>query len=143
VKIAALISWTQSIEGQALILRPPSGYRLVEADLSPFAYAGAVAEAKYLQAEAKLVHQYPHYAKIWIKPFDFRGYAAASWKFSWQDSGVGKIVVLEFLVTLNTKVGPQAYALSVSSPQPNFAATVVLFKEMLKTFHPLIPHTAG
>jgi hypothetical protein len=143
VKIAALSSWTQSIQGQALLLRPPSGYRFVEADLSPFAYAGALAEAKYLQAQAKLLHLYPNYAKIWIKPIDFRGYAAASWKFSWQEAGVGKIVVLEILVTLNTKVGAQSYALSVSSPLPKFPDTVLLFREMLPTFHPLIPHAAG
>jgi tRNA A-37 threonylcarbamoyl transferase component Bud32 len=142
VKMAAPIGWTQNIEGQAMYLRPPSGYRFVEADLQAFAYAGPVAEAKYLQAQSRAAHEYPHYAKIWIKPFDFRGYAAASWKFSWREAGVGKIVVLEYLVTLDTKAGAQPYGLSVSSPLPKFPATVVLFKQMLKTFHPLIPPSA-
>jgi hypothetical protein len=125
-----------------MYLRPPSGYRFVEANLQAFAYAGPVAEAKYLQAQARADHEYAHYAKIWIKPFDFRGYSAASWKFSWQEAGVGKIVVLEFLFTLDTKAGAQPYAMSVSSPLPKFPAAVVLFKQMLKTFHPLIPPSA-
>jgi hypothetical protein len=139
VKIAAPTSWTQDVSGQAVFLRPPSGSRFVEVNLSAFAFAGAVAEAKYLQAQAKLSDQYPGYTKIWIKAFDFRGYTAASWKFSWQETGVGKVVVLEFLVTLNTKAGAQAYALSVSSPLLNFPVTVLLFKQMVKTFHPLLP----
>jgi hypothetical protein len=137
--IAAPDAWRLRTEGQAAYLDPPTGSADFEISLSPFTYDRPVREARYQQATAVAAGEYPGYSPVAIQPADFRGAAAAAWRFSWTQASAGRTAVLTILVTLPTSAGSQPYALSVSAPPEYFAAARAAFGKSLSTFRPLPP----
>lgn len=136
---AAPDAWQLRTRGQNAFLDPPTGRAQIEISLSPFTYERPVREARDQQATAVAADEYPGYRKIAIEAADFRGAAAASWRFSWKPAGTARISVLAILVTLPTSAGSQPYALSVSAPSAGFAAAKSVFAKTLSTFRPLPP----
>jgi tRNA A-37 threonylcarbamoyl transferase component Bud32 len=137
--IAAPDGWQLRTQGQMAYLEPAAGRAYLEVSLSPFAYPGPVAEARYQQATALAAHEYPGYRGAVIQPTEFMGASAASWRYSWKAAGAARTSVLAILVTLPTSAGSQPYALRVSAPSAYFAAARVDFEKALPTFRPLPP----
>jgi hypothetical protein len=137
--IAAPDAWQLRTQSQNVFLDPPAGRAQIEISLSPFRYERPVREARDQQAAALAAEEYPGYRKVAIEPADFRGTAAASWRFSWKPAGQARTAVLAILVTLPTSAGSQPYALSVSAPSASFAAAKSVFERTLSTFQPLPP----
>jgi hypothetical protein len=126
-----------SSSGLLTYLEPPKGNAYIEVDLTPFAYPGPVAEARYLQAQAKADHVYPQYHLLAIKLASFRGVPEGTWRFHWQQAGIGRTGVLQVLFTLKTAAGKQPYDLTVSAPAVNFGNADAIFQKALRTFKPL------
>jgi hypothetical protein len=137
--MAAPDAWQLRTHGQNVFLDPPAGRAEIEISLSPFSYERPVREARDQQATALAADTYPGYRKLAIEPADFRGTAAASWRFSWRPAGPARTTVLAILVTLPTSAGRQPYVLSVSAPSASFAAAKSVFEKALSTFRPLPP----
>jgi serine/threonine protein kinase len=137
--IAAPDAWQLRTRGQNVFLDPPAGRAQIEISLSPFRYERPVREARDQQAAALAADEYPGYRKVAIEAADFRGTAAASWRFNWKPPGQARTAVLAILVDLPTSAGSQPYALSVSAPSASFAAAKSVFARTLSTFQALPP----
>ena len=135
--IAVPKQWQARIQGQAVALEPPAGGGGIEVSLAPFMAAQPIGQARQEQAAAILGGQYPGYRRTAIEPTEFRGRAAAAWRFTWRSGALSHTTVLTLLVTLPTAAGDQPYALSVSAPTLYFPAARKIFDTALTTFRPL------
>jgi len=132
--IAVPDGWQVSRQGLVTYLDSPSGGMRAEVNLTPFAFAGPVREARLQRREALLRGQYPGYAGI-IVPGTFDGAADALWRFGYRQPA-GRVVVLDLLVRLATSAGKQSYAVSMSAPKPGAPAAARVFRKLLQTFRP-------
>jgi eukaryotic-like serine/threonine-protein kinase len=131
--------WHQRLSGQAAYFKAPGTAAYIEVSMRPFAYRQPGREAHALQAQALAARQYPGYVRNGIRAAKFEGAPAATWRFSWKPAGAARTAVLTLLATLPTPAGPQAYALTVSSPAASFAAAKAAFGQALVTFQPRPP----
>jgi hypothetical protein len=136
-KIAIPVAWQMRADGLQTYFYPPAGSAYIEADLASFAYAKPARQVLYLQAQAKADHAYDLYALVAIRSASFRGVPEASWRFHWQETGVGRIAVLQTLFTLPTSAGKQSYDLTESAPALTFPVVNTIFGQALRTFTPL------
>jgi hypothetical protein len=135
--IAVPASWLVTRQGLATYLRPPAGSALIEISLATFTYLRPPREAAFLQAQALEQDQYPGYRLVAMRARTFLGSPGATWRFSWDRGGTGRMDVLKVLLTVTTRAGPQPYVLTVSAPRAGFAAAAGIFRRALRTFQPL------
>jgi hypothetical protein len=135
--IAVPEGWQARVQGQAVALEPPAGGGGIEVSLAPFTAVQPTGQARQEQAAAIAGGQYPGYRLTAIEPAEFRGRAAAAWRFTWRSGALSRTTVLTLLVTLPTSAGPQPYALSVSAPTLYFPAARKVFDTAVTTFRPL------
>jgi hypothetical protein len=135
--VAAPASWQITRAGLVTYLKPPAGNAHIEISLAPFSYLRPLREAGFLNAQAARQGQYPGYRLVTIGTRMFLGAPAAAWRFSWDQAGVGRVDVMELLVTENTQAGAQPYVLTVSAPSAGFPAAEAIFHRALQTFRPL------
>jgi hypothetical protein len=126
-KVAVPASWQLTTQGLVSYLRPPSGRAYIEISLEPFTYPGPLREAAYLQAQALRQDLYPGYRLVAIRPGTLLGHPDAAWRFS----------ELQWLVSVPTPAGTQAYELAVSAPSPAFTWALTVFRRAMLTFQPL------
>ena len=110
---------------------------VIKLSLAPFTAAQPTAQARQEQAAAIAAGRYPGYRRTAIEPSEFRGRAAAAWRFTWRSGAVSRTTVLALLVTLPASAGAQPYALSVSAPTLHFPAARKVFDTALTTFRPV------
>ena len=135
--IAVPKQWQARVQGQAVALGPPAGGGGIEVSLAPFTAAQPIGQARQEQAAAILGGQYPGYRRTAIEPTEFRGRAAAAWRFTWRSGALSRTTVLTLLVTLPAAAGAQPYTLSVSAPTLTFPDARKVFDTALTTFRPL------
>jgi hypothetical protein len=135
--IAAPATWQIVRAGLATYLKPPGANAYIEISLAPFTHPRPLREAGFLNAQAAAQGQHPGYRLIAIGTRTFLGGPAAAWRFSWDLAGLGRVDVLELLVTGNTQAGTQPYVLTVSAPSAGFPAAEAIFRRALRTFQPL------
>jgi hypothetical protein len=119
------------------MLGPPAGGGGIEVSLASFTAAQPTGQARREQAAAIAGGEYPGYRLTAIEPAEFRGRAAAAWRFTWRSGVLSRTTVLTLLVTLPTAAGAQPYTLSVSAPSLAFPAARKVFDTALTTFRPL------
>jgi eukaryotic-like serine/threonine-protein kinase len=132
--IAVPDAWQASRQGLVTYLTSPSGGTRAAVSLTPFTLPDPVREARLQRREAIRQGRYPGYAGI-IVPGTFHG-AADAWRRFGYRQPVGRVAVLDLLVSLATSAGDQPYALSMSAPKPDAPAAAQVFQEMLQTFQP-------
>ena len=135
--IAVPAQWQAHVQGDAVELEPPGGGEVIKLSLAPSTAAQPTAQARQEQAAAIAAGRYPGYRRTAIEPSEFRGRAAAAWRFTWRSGAVSRTTVLALLVTLPTSAGAQPYALSVSAPTLHFPAARKVFDTALVTFRPV------
>jgi eukaryotic-like serine/threonine-protein kinase len=135
--IAVPAQWQAHVSGQEVELEPPAGGEGIEVSLAPFTAAQPAAQARREQAAAIAAGQYPGYRRTAIEATEFRGRAAAAWRFTWRSGAIARTTVLTVLVTLPTPAGAQPYALSVAAPTLRFPAARKVYDTALTTFRPL------
>jgi hypothetical protein len=136
-KVAVPASWQLTTQGLVSYLRPPSGRAYIEISLEPFTYPGPLREAAYLQAQALRQDLYPGYRLVAIRPGTLLGHPDAAWRFSELQGGTKRVGVLQWLVSVPTPAGTQAYELAVSAPSPAFTWALTVFRRAMLTFQPL------
>jgi hypothetical protein len=136
-KVAVPASWQLTTQGLVSYLRPPSGRAYIEISLEPFTYPGPLREAAYLQVQALRQDLYPGYRLVAIRPGTLLGQPDAAWRFSWLQGGTKRVDVLQWLVSVPTSAGAQAYELAVSGPSPVFSWALTVFRRAMVTFQPL------
>jgi hypothetical protein len=136
-KVAVPASWQLTTQGLVSYLRPPSGRAYIEISLQPFTYPGPLREAAYLQVQALRQDLYPGYRLVAIRPGTLLGQPDAAWRFSWLQGGAKRVDVLQWLVSVPTPAGTQAYELAVSGPSPAFSWALTVFRRAMLTFQPL------
>jgi len=136
-KVAVPASWQLTTQGLVSYLRPPSGRAYIEISLEPFTYPGPLREAAYLQVQALRQDLYPGYRLVAIRPGALLGQPGAAWRFSWLQGGTKRVDVLQWLVSVPTSAGTQAYELAVSCPSPAFSWALTVFRRAMLTFQPL------
>ena len=136
-KVAVPASWQLTTQGLVSYVRPPSGGAYIEISLEPFTFPGPLREAAYLQAQALRQELYPGYRLVAIRPGTLLGQPDAAWRFGWVQGGTKRIDVLQWVVSVPTSAGTQAYELAVSAPSPTFGWALTVFRRAMLTFQPL------
>jgi eukaryotic-like serine/threonine-protein kinase len=136
-RIAVPDSWQATRNGATSVMSGPAGADAIDVSVAPFTFPKPLREAHFLQARALAQGTYPGYQLIALLPTRFRGAAAAAWRFSWQQPGLGRTAVLELVFRLPTAAGPQAYTLAVSAPRAGFALARAIFATAVRTFRPV------
>jgi hypothetical protein len=136
-QVAAPASWHLTRQGPTTYLRPPAGGSVIAISLAPFTAAQPQQEASVLAGQAVQPGRYPGYRLIAISPAIFQHSPAATWRFGWREPGVGRVQVLELLVSITTGSVTQPYVLSVSAPALGFPHAVTVYRRVLQTFRPL------
>jgi hypothetical protein len=136
-KVAVPASWQLTTQGLVSYLRPPSGRAYIEISLEPFTYPGPLRQAAYLQAQALRQDLYAGYRLVAIRPGTLLGQPDAAWRFGWLQGGTKRVDVLQWLVSVPTSAGTQAYELAASAPSPAFSWALTVFRRAMLTFQPL------
>jgi hypothetical protein len=123
--------------GLQTYLRPALGGARMEVDLAPFAAAGPLKEARYLQSSAIAHHRYRRYHLISILLQRFHGRPAALWTFWWKPLNWPRRDVREIIFTAQTAVGPQPYIVSMAAPAAAVAYASHILRVAIRTFSPL------
>jgi eukaryotic-like serine/threonine-protein kinase len=137
--IALPAGWQVTTQGQDMLADAPASGERMEVSVAPFTYPSPVREARYEQAVALAVGDYPKYRKASIGAATFQGTTGANWRFSWKPPASSRTEARSLLVTLPTTAGPQSFELSVFAPSPQFAAARAMFTTSLSTFSTLAP----
>ncbi|HEY4465437.1 MAG TPA: protein kinase [Streptosporangiaceae bacterium] len=135
--VAVPVTWTVVNRGSATHFYGPGVHTFLEIDLTPHAYADMVTEARTLADRTQAQGHFPGYQAIGIRPVSLRGMNAASWEFTWQDPGVGRVHVLDLMFIADTPAGRQSYALYMTAPERAWPRTLAAFDEEMRTFRPV------
>jgi len=133
--IAVPGTWQASTKGLITQVSSPAGNARLEINLTSFAFANPVREARSQQLHAIVHGTFPGYRGLGITAGVFRAAPDAAWHFSWRQ-GIGRTSADDLLVSLTTTAGEQSYALSVAAPRLNWFAAYGVYLEMLRTFQP-------
>jgi len=134
--MAAPTGW-QLTPGLHSVIKPVPGSTKLMVDMSPFAVAGPVHEAKRLQAAAIARNRYPNYHLLSITSGIFHGWSAATWTFKWRPVNGSRIHVTKIIFTAHTSAGPQPYVLTMSAHVAQMAAAAKVFTVAKRTFRRL------
>jgi PsbP len=122
---------------QRVFFDDPDGVSNVEVDLTAHTKSSMVAEAQYLQSQTLAQGTFPGYKQIRISAEDVRGTPGAIWEFDYTTSAGTVTRVEDILFVLQTKNGPQSYAILATSPTSVWQSTMLpRVEDMLKTFQP-------
>jgi len=134
-------AWQQSVSALSAHLNQISRSFHLTVNLAPWAFAGPLAQAEYLQRQA--ARSDPGFTELFVGVIGFRavgGYTsapAAELKFRWTKPSTGSVTELVILVTLATKAGPQPYAFTLVAPSATFGSASSVLYTAMPTFRPL------
>jgi hypothetical protein len=134
--VAVPVTWTAVSKRNATHFYAPGVHTYLEIDLTPHTYADMVTEARTLANLTQQKGDFPGYQEIGIRPVNLRGMNAASWEFTWQDPGVGRVHVLDLMYIASTPAGRQSYALYMTAPERAWSRSLAAFDEEMHTFRP-------
>jgi eukaryotic-like serine/threonine-protein kinase len=135
-RLAVPQRWTASVSGLVTYFRGTAGGNFLEVDLSRQAFPSSVTEAHWLQGKTLSQGKFPGYQRYSLGPVQVDGSSGALWSFSWQEQGVGRVFVQDYLFRLSTSGGSQAYALYVSGPIADDQQDVQIANEAVQSFQP-------
>lgn len=135
-RLAVPQGWTASVSGVVTYFRGTTGGNFLEVDLSRQAFPTSLTEAHWLQGKTLSQGKFPGYQRYSLGPAQVDGSSGALWSFSWQEKGVGRIFVQDYLFRLSTSGGSQAYALYVSGPMADSQQDVQIADEAVQSFQP-------
>jgi eukaryotic-like serine/threonine-protein kinase len=134
--------WTVKRSGYRTYFYDPSGNANVLIDLTPHTYQNMLKEAGYIRDQNLngTPDPFPGYKPLTggnsgISAATVRGTSGAFWKFTWTDNGVTQ-EVFDLVFILQTKNGPQSYALYFTGPASQWNALHTDFNPMAETFGP-------
>jgi Protein kinase domain len=135
--IATPTDWTQSTSGDQTSLSDPSATQTnILIDLTPHTYPNSMLEeAKYIRRQSLLEGHFPGYSGLGLQAETIRGTHGAWWKFTWDDNGIRQEAI-DLLFILQTKAGPQSYALYMTAPANTWVHMRPAFDEAAETFQP-------
>ncbi|HSR86326.1 MAG TPA: protein kinase [Streptosporangiaceae bacterium] len=134
-------AWQQSVSALSAHLNQISRTFQLTVNLAPWAFAGPLAQAEYLQRQA--ARSDPGFMELSAGVIGFRavgGYTSAptaELKFRWIKPSTGSVTELVILVTLATKAGPQPYAFTLVAPSATFGSASAALYTATPTFRPL------
>ena len=140
-EIGMPVLWKQSISGLSAYLSEPVTNFHLTVNLAHWTYAGALAEAQYLQA--KYAKADPGYKLLALAAIGFKSIGgfeaapAAELKFKWTKPSTGIVTELVVLVTLTTKSGVQPYSCTLWAPTATYSLADGVFQKAMPTFRPL------
>jgi hypothetical protein len=134
--VAVPVTWTVVSKEKATHFYAPGVHTFLEIDLTPHTYADMVTEARTLANQSQAQGHFPGYQEIAIRPVKLRGMNAASWEFTWQEPGVGRVHVLDLMYIADTQSGRQSYALYMTAPERAWTRSLAAFDEEMRTFRP-------
>jgi tRNA A-37 threonylcarbamoyl transferase component Bud32 len=135
-RLAVPQGWTASVSGLVTYFRGTTGGNFLEVDLSKQAFPSPVTEAHWLQGKTLSQGKFPGYQRYSLGPVQVDGSSGALWSFNWQEQGVGRVFVQDYLFRLSTSGGSQAYALYVSGPIADYQQDVQIGNEAVQSFQP-------
>jgi hypothetical protein len=135
--VAVPVTWTAVSRGKTTHFYAPGVHTFLEIDLTPHTYADMVTEARTLANQTQAQGHFPGYQEIAIRPVKLRGMNAASWEFTWQEPGVGRVHVLDLMYIADTPSGRQSYALYMTAPERAWTRSLAAFDEEMRTFRPV------
>jgi hypothetical protein len=122
---------------QQVFFKAPDGVSYVEVDLTSHTKSDMVAEAKYIRSQALAQGNFPGYKPNRLSAEDVRDTRGAIWAFYYKNSAGTLMKVEDILFILQTKNGPQSYAILATSPNSIWQSTMLpRVESMLATFQP-------
>jgi hypothetical protein len=134
--VAIPAGWTAVSKGNATHFYAPGSRTYLEIDLTPHTYSDMLREARFLAARTQREGRFPGYRSLGIQAVKIHGTNAASWAFTWQDPGVGRVRALDLMYIASTPAGRQSYALYMSAPDRTWTRALAAFDEEMHTFQP-------
>src|SRR5580658_7025353 len=130
-------SWMPSTSGNQTYLRDPSANVNMLIDLTPHTYPNdMLREAQYIKQQSLDQNRFPGYTQLGLASTTVRGTRGAYWKFTWVNNGTSQEAI-DLLFVLQTKTGPQSYALYMTAPTSAWNQWRPTFDAEVETFNPL------
>jgi hypothetical protein len=102
-----------------VFFKAPDGVSFAEVDLTAQGTRDMVAALRSIRQQAMAQDRFPGYSLIDFGPQDVLRTRGALWRFDWVSSSGVKLRVDDMLFTLQTRNGPQAYAIYMTTPEGN------------------------
>ncbi len=129
-------SWTPSTSGNQTYLRDRSANVNMLIDLTPHTYPNdMLREAEFIKQQSLAQNRFPGYTQLGLASTTVRGTPGAYWKFIWMNNGTSQEAI-DLLVVLQTKAGPQSYALYMTAPTSAWNQWRPTFDAEVETFAP-------
>jgi hypothetical protein len=136
-KIGYPASWMPSTSGNQTYLRDPSANVNMLIDLTPHTYPNdMLREAQFIKSQSLDQNRFPGYTQLGLASTTVRGTRGAYWKFTWVNNGTSQEAI-DLLFVLQTKAGPQSYALYMTAPTSAWNQWRPTFDAEVETFAPL------
>jgi serine/threonine protein kinase len=136
-KIGYPASWMPSTSGNQTYLRDPSANVNMLIDLTPHTYPNdMLREAEFIKQQSLDQNRFPGYTQLGLASTAVRGTRGAYWKFTWVNNGTSQEAI-DLLFVLQTKTGPQSYALYMTAPTSAWNQWRPTFDAEVETFAPL------
>jgi serine/threonine protein kinase len=130
-------AWTPSTSGNQTYLRDPSANVNMLIDLTPHTYPNdMLREAQFIKSQSLDQNRFPGYTQLGLASTTVRGTRGAYWKFTWVNNGTSQEAI-DLLFVLQTKAGPQSYALYMTAPTSAWNQWRPTFDAEVETFAPL------
>ena len=130
-------SWMPSTSGNQTYLRDPSANVNMLIDLTPHTYPNdMLREAQFIKQQSLDQNRFPGYTQLGLASTTVRGTRGAYWKFTWVNNGTSQEAI-DLLFVLQTKTGPQSYALYMTAPTSAWNQWRPTFDAEVETFAPL------
>lgn len=112
----------------------PLHQRFLNVDLTTHTYPDMLTEAEHIEAGQVARGKFPGYRRITMERTQIRGFPAAIWEFSWQNSAGIQMHGADLLFIAKTAAGDQSYALFMVAPERAWLSTMRTFARELRTF---------
>ncbi len=130
-------NWTPSTSGNQTYLKDPSANVNILIDLTPHTYPNdMLREAQFIRNQSLAQNRFPGYTQLGLASTPIRGTNGAYWKFTWVSNGTPQEAI-DLVFVLQTKAGPQSYALYMTAPESLWNQWRPTFDEEAETFAPL------
>jgi eukaryotic-like serine/threonine-protein kinase len=130
-------SWTPSTSGNQTYLRDPTANVNMLIDLTPHTFPNdMLREAEFIKQQSLDQNRFPGYTQLGLASTRVRGTNGAYWKFTWNSNGTSQEAI-DLLFVLQTKAGPQSYALYMTAPASQWNQWRPTFDQEVETFAPL------
>ena len=136
-RIGYPVNWTPSTSGNQTYLKDPSANVNILIDLTPHTYPNDMfREAQFIRNQSLAQNRFPGYTQLGLASTPIRGTNGAYWKFTWVSNGTSQEAI-DLVFVLQTKAGPQSYALYMTAPESLWNKWRPTFDEEVETFAPL------